>query len=86
MTGVKAKVLMVASQRPTTELFRYLAISKKTIEICLSFSLSLVDGKAAGLDTCFFTSYGLARSTTCGSVSTLQVGGQSTYVSLHVTR
>ena len=32
----------------------------------------------------FFTSYGLARSTTCRSLSMLQVSGQSTYVSLHI--
>jgi len=34
----------------------------------------------------FFTSYSLARSTTCGLVSSLQVGGQSTQISLHTTR
>jgi len=43
-------------------------------------------GKAAGLDICFFTSDGLAWSTTCGSVKMLQVGGQSTSVRLHITR
>jgi len=31
-------------------------------------------GSAAEWDTCFFTSYDLAQSTTCGSVSKLQVG------------
>ena len=31
----------------------------------------------------FFTSYGLARSATCGSVSTLQVEDQPTQISLH---
>jgi len=31
-------------------------------------------GSAAGLDTCFFTSYSLARSTMCGSISSLQIG------------
>jgi len=30
--------------------------------------------QSCGLDTCFLTSYGLAWSTTCGSVSSLQVG------------
>jgi len=34
----------------------------------------------------FFTSYGSARSTTCGSVSSLQVGGQLPLVTLHFTR
>ena len=28
-------------------------------------------GEAAGLDTCFFTSYDIARTTTCGSASML---------------
>jgi len=34
----------------------------------------------------FFPSCGLAWSTTCGSVSSLQVGGQSTQISLHIAR
>ena len=34
----------------------------------------------------FSTSYGLARSTTCRSVPTLHIGGQFTWVSLHITR
>jgi len=34
----------------------------------------------------FLTSYGLAWSTACGSVSSLQVGGRSTKVRLRITR
>jgi len=37
----------------------------------------VMHGSAAGLDTLFFTSYDLAWSTGCWSVSTLQVGAQS---------
>ena len=33
----------------------------------------LTYGSAAELDTCFLNSYGLARSATCGPVSSLQV-------------
>ena len=40
----------------------------------LRFSLLPTYGKAAGLDTCF-SAVSLARSTTCGSVSSVQIGG-----------
>ena len=38
----------------------------------------------ARFETWFFHHYSLARSTTCESVSSLRVGGQSTEISLHV--
>ena len=43
--------------------------------------LLLAYGSAAGLDTCFLTSHDLAWSTTCGSVSSLQVGRGSVNLS-----
>jgi len=40
--------------------------------------------KLPGRDS-FFFSYGLAWSAICRSVSSLFIGGQSTYVGLHIT-
>jgi len=49
------------------------------LEVSLPFTL--MHGKAAWLDTGLFTSYSLACRTTYESVSSLQVGGQSVYMS-----
>jgi len=45
-----------------------LGVTFVSYAVSIGRGLSFVYGKGAGLDTCFFTSYGLAQSTMCGSV------------------